>query len=84
MDIFQIFSKCFDLDQSQGHQMSHNFEGLSTGYLLAKNHNSTVNDVWDIVKNCQKGDIFQISSKYCNLDKKVKVIKCHIILKVSS
>ena len=23
--------------------MSHHFEGLSTGYLLAKNHNSTVN-----------------------------------------
>ena len=27
----------------QGHPMSHNFEGLSTGYLLAKFHNSTSN-----------------------------------------
>ena len=45
IDIFQIFSKYCDLDQGQGHQMSHIFEGLSTSYLLTKNHNSTVNNV---------------------------------------
>ena len=27
-----------------------------------------MNNVWDIVKNDQKVDILQISSKYCDLD----------------
>ena len=64
MDIFQNFSKyCGTL----GHAMSNPFEGLPPGYLLAKNHNSTVNDMRDKVKNCQKVDIFQIFSKYCGI-----------------
>ena len=39
--------------------MSHFFEGLPLGYLLATSHNSTVNSVGDIVKNCQTWTFFQ-------------------------
>ena len=51
------------LTKGQSHPILYNFEGLSPGYLFAKNHNYAVNNVWDIVKNDQKVDIFQIYSK---------------------
>ena len=50
--------------------MSHRFEVLSPGYLWAISHNSTVNSVWDIVKNIQKWPFSKFQG--------------HIIFKVSS
>ena len=70
------------LTKGQGHPMPHYFQDLCTCYLFAKNHNFTVNNVWDIVKNYQKVDIFQISIKYCDLDQMSRSPK--VILFLSS
>ena len=49
---FQV--KAVTLTFSQGHPMSHHFKFLPPGYLWAMSHNSTLNSVWDIVKNVKK------------------------------
>ena len=55
------------LTKGQGHQRSYHFKGSFAGYLSAKSHNSTVNRIWDIVKNC-KMEIFRFLSKDFDLD----------------
>ena len=45
MDIFNFQVTTVILTIGQGHPTSHLFEGLHTGYLLKKSHNSTVNSV---------------------------------------
>ena len=63
---FQV--KTVTLTFGEGHPMTHQFKGLLLSYLLATSRNSTVNSVWNIIKNCQKRAFLQISSNCCDLD----------------
>ena len=44
MDFINFQVKTVPLIKGQGHSMSHHFEGLFTGYVLAKFHNYTFNE----------------------------------------
>ena len=54
LTFFNFQAKTVTLTFGQGHPMVYYFEGLSLSYFLATFHNSSVNGVWNIVKNGQK------------------------------
>ena len=55
-----VLENTVSLTKGQGHPRSYYFEGLPTGYLLAKFHNSTstTNKVSEILSNLSKIDVF--------------------------